>query len=141
MAFFALLVAGKLAFLSKYKWVLFMGEISYPFYLLHQEIGLAFRKLFPTENIWVHLVLVAVIFAGIAVLASLINRYVEKQVSRSLKNYLKAWSWSINWPLPYRKKGTAPLPAEAATSLAPQATDPKTAKEVVLKQADKASAP
>ncbi|PRY10587.1 peptidoglycan/LPS O-acetylase OafA/YrhL [Pontibacter ummariensis] len=91
-AVFSLLVVGKLAFLSKYKWLLFVGEVSYPFYLLHEEIGLAFRRLFPSEDILVHWVLVGVIFAGIALASSLINKYIEKEASRSLKNYLKSWS-------------------------------------------------
>ncbi|WP_181163673.1 acyltransferase family protein [Pontibacter mangrovi] len=117
---FGLLVAGKLQFLSRYKWALFMGEISYPFYLLHQEIGLAFRRLFPTDNIWAHLAIVAAIFAGITLMAWLINYYVEHQVSRSVKMQLRAWNRSVSGALPFSRKGTVPLPNDAAAALAPE---------------------
>lgn len=141
---FALLLVGKLSFLGKYKWALWMGEISYPFYLLHQEIGLAFRRLFPTENIGIHILLVAVVFAGIAVLSTVIHKYVENSLSRSLKHQLKAWNGSLRAAWQQRKAGTAPLPAEAAIALAPDMPPTASvadAKREVIREADEASAP
>ncbi|RIJ36637.1 acyltransferase family protein [Pontibacter oryzae] len=101
---FTLLVAGKLGFLKQYKWALFIGEISYPFYLLHQEIGLAFRRLFPAQDMWVHIAVVIAIFFGIAAIATLINRYIEKTISKTVKNKLSAWNSHIKWPSMQRKK-------------------------------------
>ncbi|WP_439881181.1 acyltransferase family protein [Pontibacter sp. MBLB2868] len=105
---FTLLVLGKLAFLNKFKGLLFFGKISYPFYLLHQEVGLAFRHLFETENILVHIGLVVLIFAGITLLATAINRYIENTASYALKKYLQSREPGKVWnQLLFRKKNTA----------------------------------
>lgn len=119
---FMLLVAGKLEFLRKYKWVLFIGEISYPFYLLHQEIGLAFRRLFPTQDMWVHVLVVIAVFLGITAIATLINKYIEKSISRTVKNNLSAWNSRIKWPSMQRSKA-APLPHSSTLGISLAPTD------------------
>jgi peptidoglycan/LPS O-acetylase OafA/YrhL len=132
---FTLLVLGKLTFLQKYKWLLFLGEISYPFYLLHQEIGLAFRRLFSTESLLIHIGLVVIIFAGITLLATLVNRYIEVNTSRELKRRLQAW---------YNSKISSPqLRGEQATlSVAESArVKPVHVDEYIVQEAEKRSAP
>ncbi|MBC5992772.1 acyltransferase family protein [Pontibacter cellulosilyticus] len=134
-ALFTLLVLGKLAFLQKYKWMLFMGEISYPFYLLHQEIGLTFRRLFATENLYVHIALVAVIFVGITLLATFINRNIEHSTSRAFKKKLQAW---------YNGKTLVPeQQAVPATVVATEEveSEPAIVDGLSVSQANKASAP
>ncbi|MHC2992310.1 hypothetical protein OB13_12170 [Pontibacter sp. HJ8] len=126
---FTLLVLGRLAFLQKYKWMLFMGEISYPFYLLHQEIGLTFRRLFATENIVVHVALVAVIFVGITLLATFVNHHIEHNTSRIVKKKLQAW---------YNGKTYAPAKAVAAAVVE---AEPIVVDGLSVLQAEKASAP
>ena len=134
-ALFTLLVLGRLAFLQKYKWMLFMGEISYPFYLLHQEIGLTFRRLFATENLAIHILLVAIIFVGITLLATFINRNIEHSTSRVVKKKLQAW---------YNGRTSAPelagTPAVAVSTEAVE-TEPAMVDGLSVSQAEKASAP
>ncbi len=124
---FTLLVLGKLAFLQKYKWMLFLGEISYPFYLLHQEIGLAFRRLFTTENHLVHIALVAVIFIGITLLATFISRNIEHSTSRAVKKKLQGWY--NGKPVADKAPGVAPESAAVVVD------------GLSVPQAEKASAP
>lgn len=88
---FTLLVMGKLAFLQRYRVLLFLGEISFPFYLLHQEIGLTFIRLTETDNQLLNMLMVAVVFVGITVMATLINQQVEHKSSRYFKKRLHAW--------------------------------------------------
>lgn len=130
-ALFTLLVLGKLAFLRKYKWMLFIGEISYPFYLLQQEIGLTFRRLFATDNIWVHIGLVAVIFVAITLLATIVNRTIEQNTSRVVKKKLQTW---------YNGRMGAPK-AVVASAVAEASTKSIATENLTIKQAEKASAP
>ncbi|GAB3193820.1 peptidoglycan/LPS O-acetylase OafA/YrhL [Pontibacter aydingkolensis] len=127
---FTLLVMGRLAFLQKYKWLLFLGEISYPFYLLHQEIGLTFRRLFATENILVHIVLVAVIFVGITLLATFINRNIEHSTSRVVKKKLQAWY-----------NGKVYIPDATAVANHAVAAQPVRVDGLSVLQAERSSAP
>ncbi|MEJ8801153.1 acyltransferase family protein [Pontibacter sp. H249] len=131
-ALFTLLVLGKLAFLQKYKWMLFMGEISYPFYLLHQEIGLTFRRLFETESQLVHIALVAVIFVFITLLATIINRNIEHSTSRVVKKKLKVW---ING------KAEAPEPTGKPAVTEKVTEEPAIVDGLSVPQAERASAP
>lgn len=133
-ALFALLALGKLAFLQKYKWMLFMGEISYPFYLLHQEIGLTFRRLFETESQLVHIALVSVIFVLITLLATVINRNIEHSTSRVVKKKLQAW-YSGKTPTPDLAGAPAAVTTEAVDS------GPAIVDGLSVSQAEKASAP
>ncbi|MFD2513001.1 acyltransferase family protein [Pontibacter locisalis] len=132
---FTLLVMGKLAFLQKYKWMLFLGEISYPFYLLHQEIGLTFRRLFTTDNLFVHIAVVAVVFVGIALLATIINRYVEHNTSRYVKRKLmNLYKDNIFFPQLFWKRKVA-VAAESVQ------VEPAVVDGLSVKQANEASAP
>lgn len=121
-ALFTLLVMGKLAFLQKYRPLLFLGEISFPFYLLHQEIGLTFTRMVSSENVLVQYSLIVVVFAGIVVLATVINRHVEHSSSRLFKRKLSNW---------YNSLTNAPaVPAPATiVSVAAATTEPVVTEE------------
>ena len=97
VAIFALVLAGKMKWLNN-RVLLFLGSISYPLYLVHQNIGYAMiremERFGMTHELWILIPL------GLSIaLSVLIVRYVEVPVQNFLYKKYKA----------YRDKKSAPL--------------------------------
>ena len=72
-------------FVSK-KW-LFFGALTYPLYLIHQQVGyIIFNMLYPLLN--PHLIMLGTL-ATIILFAFLVNKHIEKRFSRPLKILLE----------------------------------------------------
>lgn len=85
---FGAMIAVSLGWLDRiqWKWLTIAGALTYPVYLVHQEIGWwVIHKLHAKVNAYV---LVFSLIAGMLVLAYLIHRLVERPVSKRLKRGL-----------------------------------------------------
>jgi peptidoglycan/LPS O-acetylase OafA/YrhL len=85
---FYLLVYGKLKFLEV-KPLIFLGEISYALYLVHQKIGYIIQLQMVEHQFTNQVLLVLVPFAMAVLLATIITFYVEKPISKKLRDALK----------------------------------------------------
>ncbi|MCF0072345.1 acyltransferase [Dyadobacter sp. CY261] len=86
---FALLITGKLQFLSK-KPLLYLGKISYCLYLIHQYVGTHLISSFTNSmgmNIYLAIVLAIVIVIGIA---SLVTFFIEIPANVYIRNWHSA---------------------------------------------------
>ncbi|HVI92253.1 MAG TPA: hypothetical protein VM659_28445 [Dongiaceae bacterium] len=63
----------------RYRPVLWLGTTSYSIYLLHQNVGLGFISLIPRGlPSWLQLVLVAVVFGALLVIARMVYIFIEQ---------------------------------------------------------------
>jgi len=88
---FYLLVYRKAGFL-KISFLMFLGEISYAWYLLHQNLGHSLQLLlihYKLTNYWL---LLSLPLAFTILLAYLVTEYFEKPVVRLLTTRLQVWS-------------------------------------------------
>ncbi len=87
-ACFYLAISGKLKFLVLKPFV-FLGTISYPLYLLHQNLGYVIlnrfyeRQLSTTAGAFLSIILCVLI-------ATLLNKYVEKPALQSIRNFYRS---------------------------------------------------
>lgn len=86
-ATFYLAISGRLGFLG-YKPFVFMGTISYSFYLIHQNIGYMIINHF-YANDWSPLVAIAVSFVVAFLLGVLLTFSIEKPAMTYLRSYYK----------------------------------------------------
>ncbi|MFD0272435.1 acyltransferase family protein [Kitasatospora sp. NPDC127111] len=88
-AAFALVLGAALGLFDwvQWKWLTIAGALTYPLYLIHQEIGWTLIHYLLTKDFGVKAAL-ATTLAVVLVAAWLIHRLVEKPVSRILKNAL-----------------------------------------------------
>lgn len=87
-AFFVLLTLIALGRLDaiRGRWLVLGGGLTYPLYLLHQQLGeTLIGSLDPGVSHWI---LLAVVFAGMIVLAWLVHRFVERPLARQVKRVL-----------------------------------------------------
>jgi peptidoglycan/LPS O-acetylase OafA/YrhL len=113
-ACFALLAAVSLGWLRwvRGRWLVVLGAMTYPFYLLHLDIGgtilYAWQRQVPAP------LLVAVVTVAMVLLAWLVYRYVERPVAPLMKRVLLATSATV------RQRYRAATP-RTGTSSPPQA--------------------
>ncbi|MFJ2776072.1 acyltransferase family protein [Kitasatospora sp. NPDC087315] len=88
-AAFALVLGAALGLFDwvQWKWLTVAGALTYPLYLIHQEIGWTLIHYLLTRHFSVQLALVTAL-ATVLVAAWLIHRLIERPVSRLLKNAL-----------------------------------------------------
>lgn len=67
------------------RWVLLLGALTYPLYLVHDQVGVAVYREFGDANAWLVL---AVLTAGVLLLAYLVHRLVERPVARPFRRRL-----------------------------------------------------
>ncbi|HEU0239328.1 MAG TPA: acyltransferase [Micromonosporaceae bacterium] len=83
----ALIALGKLA-LIRGRWLVTAGALTYPLYLLHQQIGeTVIRSLDPWVPSWL---LLGLVFAAMLALSWLVHRYAERPVAARLRAALRA---------------------------------------------------
>jgi peptidoglycan/LPS O-acetylase OafA/YrhL len=88
MAIFAALVAGRMQFLNA-RLLIWLGALSYPLYLVHQNIGYA--VIAALESAGLPPLLATVLAIGVALgLAQLIHRFIEAPSLRALRALWKA---------------------------------------------------
>lgn len=97
IAIFGLVLAGKMKWLNN-RFLLFLGSISYPLYLVHQNIGYAMIREMEKFGMIHELWILVPLFLSIA-LSVLIVKYVEVPVQNLLYKKYKA----------YRDKKSAPI--------------------------------
>lgn len=86
--FFLVLLAAALGRLNwvRGRWLVSIGAVTYPVYLIHQQIGeTLIRSLLPSVSPWP---LIVIMFAFVVLLAWLIHRLVERPVGGWLKRRL-----------------------------------------------------
>jgi peptidoglycan/LPS O-acetylase OafA/YrhL len=81
---FYLFVYQKLSFLSN-RFLLFMGWLSYPLYLLHQNIGFVIMRELQQHNVKINVLMVLGVGAIIVFLAWIVKRFVEEPVISMLR--------------------------------------------------------
>lgn len=82
-----LISIGKLQIFNK-KSFLYLGVLTYPLYLIHQNIGyIIFNNLGESINKWVLLIIVIVLML---ITSYLISRYIEKPLGTYMRNSLKS---------------------------------------------------
>ncbi|WP_424215119.1 acyltransferase family protein [Streptomyces sp. BI20] len=81
----ALVALGKFSWVN-WRWLPFAGSLTYPLYLLHENIGHELFHLFE-DRVPTHLLLGSVL-AGMLIAAWLVHRWVERPVGRLLKRGL-----------------------------------------------------
>ncbi|HEY2794269.1 MAG TPA: acyltransferase, partial [Micromonosporaceae bacterium] len=80
-----LIALGRLDFIRG-RWLVTAGALTYPLYLLHQQIGeTVIRSLDRHVEPWL---LLALVFAGIVGLSYLMNRYAERPLAGLAKRLL-----------------------------------------------------
>jgi peptidoglycan/LPS O-acetylase OafA/YrhL len=87
-ALFYLFIYRKLEFITRIKFLVFLGVVSYPFYLIHQFLGMIiiyYTRQYISTNFIV--LLVAPLIITIAI-AFLINRYFEEWATLKFKKIL-----------------------------------------------------
>lgn len=78
---FLLIVKRKFS-VGQSKWIAWAGALTYPIYLSHHTIGyIAFRRIGDSLNRYVTL---AILLAGVLIIAYLIHRFIEKKFSKPL---------------------------------------------------------
>jgi peptidoglycan/LPS O-acetylase OafA/YrhL len=72
-----------------------IGGITYPLYLLHQQIGYTiFMRMAPANaNLGV-----TAIILGIGVASWVLWRYVERPLQRAVRSHLSGWAARLGWP-------------------------------------------
>ncbi|WP_412539842.1 acyltransferase [Longispora sp. K20-0274] len=120
-AFFAFMTGAALDWFAwfRWRWAVTAGALTYPVYLIHQEVGLTVIKgLHPYVPHWILLVGT---FAGLLLAAWLIHRLIERPASRWLKTRLMAGIEQFRTageradaPAP---AGPAPVPSRVAGDL------------------------
>lgn len=91
--FMFLVSMGKLQFLNK-KVFLSLGVLTYPLYLIHQNIGfIALNNLSPYLNKWVLLFLLITVMLGVSYI---ISKYVEKPLGSYIRQSLKKNTTLVN---------------------------------------------
>lgn len=86
-ALFFAYIKNKLSIITS-KILLFLGNISYPLYLIHQYLSIYILLPYLNETIGNKIIAIFLCFAVNIALSSLIHFYVEKPASFRLKNYL-----------------------------------------------------
>jgi len=81
----ALIALGKLDAVRG-RWLVLGGGLTYPLYLLHQQLGEALIQLLDARV--PHWILLAVVFAGMTGLAWLVHRFVERPLAGQVKRVL-----------------------------------------------------
>ena len=85
---FVLIASHKLN-LSRYKWLLGLGSLTYPLYLIHSDIGyIAFYRLGHLSNKYVIIGCTLGFMLGVA---CLIHRWGEKRFSKAFEGLLNKW--------------------------------------------------
>ena len=82
---FALVIANKLT-LFRSEWVIKVGALTYPLYLVHQNVGFMFFNMF--DGVINKYLLLIGIFVFVLIVAWLIHNVVEKNLSLALKKLL-----------------------------------------------------
>ncbi|MFE2284080.1 acyltransferase family protein [Streptomyces sp. NPDC059443] len=86
--FYALVLAvalGRLSFLNR-RWLTTAGALTFPLYLLHEELGWeVIRRLHTSVSPWV---LLAGLLAGMLVASWLVHRLIERPSAKAMKNWL-----------------------------------------------------
>lgn len=84
-----LLITFRLINLRRHAWLAWLGALTYPLYLLHSDIGfVAFHRLYGRLDSGL---LIAMLFVAMLLAAYLVHVFVEKQLSRILKQKLQVW--------------------------------------------------
>ncbi|UAB98959.1 acyltransferase [Dactylosporangium vinaceum] len=126
--FLAVVAATALGWLrwANWRWLTIAGVMTYPLYLLHQDIGvITIRRLKGQIEPWA---LLPIMIAGMLVLAYLGHRLVEKPFAPRLKRLLKA---SMNFDTPSRivprgeRGGAVGKPAEPTARDGETGTSPR----------------
>lgn len=88
---FLFIILGKLN-LTRYKWLSWLGALTYPIYLIHHNIGyILFQKVGNRVDKYLLLISISLV---IILLAYLIHEFTEKKFS----GYLRVWTYKIlNW--------------------------------------------
>lgn len=86
-ALFYLLIYGKLVFLN-YRILIFIGSISYPLYLIHQNIGYVIIRNLYEMGLTNQFLIVLIPLITCILTATIITYYVEKPIMRFLKSKL-----------------------------------------------------
>jgi len=89
--FSVLIYAPSYLALFRFRPLVWIGVISYPLYLLHQNIGVALISLAPAgwDNV-AYLVLVSGVSTLLFLLASVLHFWVEKPIQNALRHYVSA---------------------------------------------------
>lgn len=85
---FYLFIYGRLEFLRSFRFLTFFGNISYPFYLLHQVIGmiLIHKLSYFSDN---YIVLIIAPFAMITLMSWLVTKYAEPKLKTIFTKVIK----------------------------------------------------
>jgi len=84
--FFYVFVYTKIHFLGRSKFLLFLGFISYPLYLIHQLVGYIFMLFF--DQYMVRSISIILTTSIVVLLATLITYYLEPPLKEMLKKYI-----------------------------------------------------
>jgi len=89
---FTLVILNKLT-LFRSTWVLKIGALTYPLYLIHQNVGFMLFKLF--DGVINKYILLLGVFTFVLIVAWLIHNLVEKNLSLVLKNLLNKLEYKV----------------------------------------------
>ncbi|MFD7028159.1 acyltransferase family protein [Streptomyces sp. NPDC059917] len=104
----------------QWKWLTVAGALTYPVYLLHQEIGFALITWGRNNGVGVYPML-ALALAAILLLAWIVHRYAERPLSALLKRMLDAPGLSLpKHDPPVRRRAGDPAAAVPAPAGAPE---------------------
>jgi peptidoglycan/LPS O-acetylase OafA/YrhL len=87
---FSLFVTGKLDWLRQ-DWLLFIGAISYPLYLLHQFIGVTMIVHGGARTVPTEIAIVLAVVAVVVALAWLVHKYVEVPIHELAHASIRRW--------------------------------------------------
>ncbi|BAL91421.1 putative acyltransferase [Actinoplanes missouriensis 431] len=121
--FFLVLTLVALGYTSRiqWRWLTTAGALTYPFYLLHENIG--WTIIYGLRDTGPRLVILVLVTAIMLMAAFLLHRLVEKPVSRILRDRLAEASAMINRPDRFGTPPPAPS-SSAPSSSSPAASSP-----------------
>ncbi|MEU8242788.1 acyltransferase [Actinoplanes missouriensis] len=118
--FFLVLTLIALGYTSRiqWRWLTVAGALTYPFYLLHENIG--WTIIYGLRDTGPRLVILVLVIAIMLMAAYLLHRLVEKPVSRILRDRLAEAGAAINRPGRFDK----PTPPSSPAASSPAASSP-----------------